>query len=87
MKQGIPIEEVELDEQGNWQHSLIFSAVHTVSKWSMRPSQFGICRPEEDLAYMIAHDNVFSKMELVEQEQAKREAEKKSKAARSKQKQ
>ena len=38
------------------------------------PSQLGICKPEEDRYYIMAHYSVTGKMQAVEQEEMEREA-------------
>jgi len=46
---------------GEWEHSTIFTEVHTAKDWGMTPKQFRSLEPEEQ-AEMIAHDRAWSEM-------------------------
>ncbi len=63
----IPIEiyEKKLPE-GKWSHTSIFSALYAAYEWKIRPSELGICAPEEDIIYMVAYLHTHSLMERIE---------------------
>lgn len=44
--------------EGHWIHSELLSKVDVILSNGRLPSEFGLCRPDQDLVYMIAHSNV-----------------------------
>jgi hypothetical protein len=66
------LKEVDLETakirgtSGSWSHTILFSVLHSIKEWPRRPSEFGICPPEEDLLWMLAHDQTFAKMQAYE---------------------
>ena len=64
---------------GEWEHSAIFTEVHTAKEWGMSPGQFRLLPPEER-AEMIAHDRSWNDMvNYIEYLQAKLSEEKSKK--------
>lgn len=56
----------------------MFTLVKIAYEWHVVPSALGICPPHEDLALMGAYIEVTSEMAAFEQQEAEREAKKKS---------
>lgn len=60
----IPINELvkSLPQSGKWSANKIFYQAETVHYWNRRPSEFGLCEPEEDIhfmhAYKVTKDNI-----------------------------
>ena len=48
--------------------------IRTAKQWGIRPSELGICSPEDDLAYMIAWTRAETHMAMWEQDEAERKA-------------
>lgn len=46
--------------------SLPFIACDAARRWGIRPSEMGVCSPEDDPAVMIAYADQMSKMEAIE---------------------
>ena len=46
----------EQKNDGGWAHTIKLSELAVVKSWGFRPSDFGICDPEQDLLFMSAHD-------------------------------
>ena len=40
--------------------------MHAVKEWGYKPSEFGLCDPEEDLLFMTAHDEAIAEMKNFE---------------------
>lgn len=57
----------------------MLSQLHTIKEWTHRPSEFGLCKPENDLAFMMAHDAAWAKMQNYEYEQIERKTKSKGK--------
>jgi hypothetical protein len=55
------------------------SELHAIKEWPKRPSEYGLCDPESDLIYMLAHDAAYSKMERYEYELMERKRKQKQK--------
>lgn len=51
--------------------------MRTAKDWNLRPSELGICAPEDDLAYMVAWMRAEMNMLGWEHQEAEREAKKK----------
>jgi len=52
-------------------------AMRTAKKWGVKPSELGLCSPDDDLTYMAAWVNVETSMQAWEQQEAERERKKK----------
>jgi len=50
----------------------MLAQLHTIREWGRLPSEFGLCAPEYDLTYMMAHDIGYGKMEAYEYELAEK---------------
>jgi hypothetical protein len=72
--------------EGEWEHSLLLSAIDAAHDWSLRPSALDICKPEDDMSFMQAYLNTKRQMERVDYEIAKerQEAETRSKRLKGK---
>lgn len=53
--------------------------IQTAKTWGKKPSELGLCDPDDDLAYMVAWDNAERTMIAWEQQEAEREAKAKRK--------
>ena len=51
--------------------------MRAAKEWHLRPSELGICSPEDDLAYMVAYLKTETRMTAWEIQEAEREAKKK----------
>jgi hypothetical protein len=49
-----------------WSSSSGFALLHTAKDWGYKPSELGLCEPEEDLTLMVAYTSTVSDMEAVE---------------------
>ena len=47
--------------------------IRTARDWGLKPSDLGICAPEDDLVYMVAWTRVESHMMAVEQRERERQ--------------
>lgn len=43
-------------------------------EWKLRPSELGLCGPDDDITYMVAYLRAESNMAAWEQQEAEREA-------------
>jgi len=57
---------------------MMFALLHAVKEWPRRPSEYGICKPNEDLTWMVAHDQSWAKMQAFEQMKSEEEAERRA---------
>ena len=48
--------------------------IRAAKEWGLKPSELGICSPEDDLAYMVAWLRADTRMRAWEQAEAEREA-------------
>ena len=42
-------------QESRWVHSRYFSAIDVCHDWHIRPSEFGLCEPDDDFAVMTAY--------------------------------
>ena len=56
-------------ESGRWQSNPGFALLHAAKDWGYKPSDLGLCTPEEDLLYMVAYTVTVSDMEAVERKE------------------
>jgi len=49
--------------------------LHTVFEWKRLPSEFGLCKPDEDLVMMMAYSSAIEEMKSYEAMVAEEEAE------------
>jgi len=47
---------------GHWQYNQYFALIDVACDWKMRPSEFGLCDPADDLTIMMAHKETIAKM-------------------------
>jgi len=52
-----------------WTSSLGFALLHTAHDWGYKPSELGLCEPEDDLLWMTAYSSTVADMEAVEREE------------------
>lgn len=45
--------------------SSLYNALSSIKGWGRRPSEFGLCAPEEDLEVMVAYDNTSAEISEV----------------------
>lgn len=67
-------------ESGEWSYSHEFSLCDTAKEWGRRPSEFGLCAPEDDYAVMLAYTRTVATMRAKEALEQRRAAEKQSRA-------
>lgn len=60
-KKSTPLRSLRIRE-GDWWHSEFYTAIHTCHDWGYKPSEFGLCLPEEDLSIMAAYTTVTGSM-------------------------
>lgn len=48
--------------KGQWSVSEYFSRCGAAKAWGRRPSELGLCHPEQDAALMIAYERALSDM-------------------------
>lgn len=60
----------------------MFSMLHSIKSWPKRPSEYGLCKLDEDLTWMVAHDQTEAKMQAYEQELAEEESKRKQNASK-----
>lgn len=63
-----PLGQLVLKEKPKWEHSSYYTHCHAAIKAGFRPSEFGLCTPGQDLAIMLAVDEVEAKMQNYENE-------------------
>lgn len=51
----------------------MYSQIEAAREWGRRPSEFGLCKPEDDLAVMIAYLRAKSKMQAKDNEEQEKE--------------
>lgn len=56
----------------NWHTAPYFGYVMAAYEWHVRPSELGLCRPEEDLAVMLTYVDTRARMQAYEQRQAEK---------------
>lgn len=59
---------------GDWFFDELFNNVGAAQAWHQRPSDLGLCLPEEDAAVMIAYSNTANRMRAYEQTLQEKEA-------------
>jgi hypothetical protein len=68
---GRPLADLSL-RKGNWTYAQEFEAVETAHDWGIRPSELGICSPDEDMAVMTAYTRTISRMRAWEAQEQER---------------
>lgn len=74
-KQSIQQIQREL-EAGEWSYSESFAIADAAHEWGRKPSEFGLCQPEDDAAVMLTYTRTVAVMRAKEALEQKREAEK-----------
>jgi hypothetical protein len=69
---------------GDWTYSAYFASVDVIHDWGRLPSEFGLCRPEDDMAVMTAFTSAVSHMRAWEHQEQEREMEKQRNAPKRK---
>lgn len=76
--EGIPLDQLVPDDkfprEGGWTYTNYFVQVDVVLANGKLPSDFDLCKPEDDLAVMMAHNNRKSKMAIYEDQRRKANA-------------
>lgn len=52
----------------------LFYELRVCNKWGRRPSEFGLCKPEDDFMYMSAYTSAEELMSGYERDEAERKA-------------
>ena len=68
--------------KGDWRHSLFYSQADACYEWSLRPSDIGLCEPDDDINWMVAYLQAKRKMAAYEIEQQERERERRELTAK-----
>ena len=55
-------------KMANWQYARNFFLCRVAKEWGRRPSEFGVCDPEEDPTFMAAYELTIQQMRQVEAE-------------------
>ena len=61
--------------KGRWRHNDLFTALDTCHDWQRLPSEFGICKPEDNLSFMTAYLDAKRIIDRTEDEITKTEIE------------
>lgn len=69
------------DDRGHWQYADYFARIDTCFQWHIRPSEMGLCEPEEDFGVMMAYTRSTAKMRAWEGKQQEEELEKQRREA------
>lgn len=64
---GTPLGDIRL-EDGKWSYNPIFARCGYARDWGVKPSDVGVCLPEEDAAFMIAYSRSIGKMRAYDDE-------------------
>ena len=63
-------------KDGDWSYTAFFEAVSVAHDWHVKPSELGICPPEDDPAVMAAYTRTMGRMRAKEREEEEARAEK-----------
>jgi hypothetical protein len=55
---------------GEYRGSILFSQAGAAKEWGRLPSEFGLCKPEDDIAVMCAYEDTLGDMRAIEKYEA-----------------
>jgi hypothetical protein len=67
---------------GAYRGSILFSQAGAAKEWGRLPSEFGLCRPEDDIAVMCAYEDTLGDIRAVERYEANKRARKQAAASK-----